>query len=90
MSAPHHESSEEAEARSRLLDQFLNRTEPRFPQGKLNARDEGELAFAVAADKDKGVVILRFGKSVDWIGFGPREARMLAELLNAKADQLEH
>lgn len=89
MSTSHHESPDEIEAQKRLLDQFLNRAKPAFPGGHLNARDEGELAFAVAVDKSKGVIILRFGKPVDWVGFGPSEARHLAHLLVEKAEQLE-
>lgn len=36
----------------------------KFPQGKLNARDEGELTIAVGI-KD-GVVMIDFGKPVKW------------------------
>lgn len=85
----HHGSPEEQEARNRLLDQFLNRAEPSNPAGKLNERDEGDLAFAVAVDFSKNVVILRFGKPVDWLGFGAEHAAHLGNLLLEKARQLK-
>lgn len=88
MSAPHHGSPEQQAAERRLLDQFLNRSEPAFPGGHLNKLDEGELAFAVAVDPARKVIILRFGKPVDWIGFGKTEALHLANLLKEKADTL--
>lgn len=88
MSAAHHGTPEEAEAEKRLLEQFLNRTKPEYPAGHLNERDQGELAFAVALDRANGVVIIRFGKAVDWIGFRKAECLMLSQLLKEKADQL--
>lgn len=53
----------------------------RFPQGKLNADDEGELAMAIAYDPKEGVVKLHFGKPVAWLGLPPKEAVQLANLL---------
>ena len=87
MSAEHHGASEEA-ARNRLLDEFLNRAKPAFPQGKISDHDRGELAFAVALDLSKKAVVIRFAKPVDWIGLGKAEALRLATLLKEKADQL--
>lgn len=66
----------------------MNRAIPAFPGGHLNADDQGELAFAVAADVTRKIVIIRFGKPVDWIGLGKREVTALADLLHEKAKQL--
>jgi hypothetical protein len=41
----------------------------KFPGGKLNAFDEGELKIAIMADTEKKIVGLHFGKNVSWIGF---------------------
>lgn len=51
----------------------------KFPDGKLTDNDEGQIKMAVGTHK--GQVILNFGTPVSWIGFTPREARQLAELL---------
>lgn len=51
----------------------------RFPEGKLNPGDEGELRLAVGREGDK--IIIAFGKPVAWIGMTPKEAAELAGLL---------
>ena len=40
----------------------------KFPEGRLDPSDEGELRFGIAADRDNGVVMLEFGKAVKWLG----------------------
>jgi hypothetical protein len=51
----------------------------KFPQGKLNERDEGELQFAVGSEK--GLVRIDFGKPVAWFALPPETAQQLAMLL---------
>lgn len=50
-----------------------------FPEGKLTQHDEGEIRIAVT-HKD-GKVVLAFGTAVAWVGFTPKQARAVAELL---------
>lgn len=50
-----------------------------FPDGKITEDDEGGIKIGVTI-KD-GNVILVFGKSVSWLGFDPKTARQLAEML---------
>ena len=57
----------------------------RYPKGKLNEDDEGELELAVGARN--GSVIIVFGKSIKWIGMGPDGAEELAELLKTRAKE---
>jgi len=47
-----------------------------FPDGKVSGDDEGELRIAIA--NDGKLIMMKFGKSVDWIGFGPQEAVAVA------------
>jgi hypothetical protein len=61
----------------------------RFPRGQLDPTDEGELQIAMAADIKAGIVRLRFGKLISWLGFPPALARALAAGLLEKADELE-
>jgi hypothetical protein len=60
----------------------------RFPQGQLNQNDEGEIMFAVAADKNQGKVLINFGKPVAWVGMDREQAIDLSNLLRQKADAL--
>jgi len=88
MSTSHHGTPDEIAAKNRLLDQFLERAVPAFPAGHLNKDDEGELSFAIAVDKRNGVIVIRFGKSVDWLGLKKHEAEHMGRLLLEKAASL--
>ena len=57
----------------------------RFPEGKLNKTDEGELRLAVRHEPDK--VFVEFGTSVAWIGFSPQQAVDVAQMLIRHARQ---
>jgi hypothetical protein len=59
----------------------------RFPRGKVNEYDEGEIRMAVY-HKD-GTVFIDFGKKTTWIGLDAKSAREMASLLLSHADQLE-
>lgn len=61
----------------------------RFPYGKADNTDEGELQLAIAADRANGIVRVVFGKPVAWIGLPTAEARQFAALLLQKADEIE-
>lgn len=61
----------------------------RFPYGRADADDEGELQMALAADHGNGIVRLQFGKSIGWLGLPSKQARELAAMLNQKADELD-
>lgn len=89
MGASHHGSQAEYEAQQRFIAEMLHKAKPAYPQGRLNERDEGETAFAVAADLERKVVIIRFAKPIDWLGLHVAETRQLANLLLEKAAQLE-
>lgn len=60
----------------------------KFPEGKLNADDEGELQFAIAADKKNKVVIIDFGKEVAWLGMPKDVAIAFANSVLEKAEEL--
>ena len=50
-----------------------------FPNGKLNAHDEGGLRLAVGVEGAN--VVIAFGKPVAWLGMPPAEAVQLAEMI---------
>jgi len=55
----------------------------KFPEGKLNENDEGEIKIGVTSMDGK--VVIEFGKSVQWIGFTPEQARQIAYSLQRNA-----
>jgi hypothetical protein len=87
---PHHGGREEhdQEILKRLMDQMEGRAKRAYSEGRVSATDDGDLALAVAADRAKKIVIIDFGKQVDWIGMGPEQAVGLAEMLIAKAREV--
>lgn len=58
----------------------------KFPEGKLNQDDEGEMKFAVFADKNQ--IIVNFNSPVMWFGMGKETAYELAKLLVKHADSI--
>lgn len=61
----------------------------KFPEGKVNKDDEGEIQILVGREEAKNVVVLKFGKPIAWIAFGPTQAKAIANLLIKHAEALE-
>jgi hypothetical protein len=94
MSFDHHherrplQMSEELTLKARLLDQMLGQSRREYPAGRMGAEDDGSLSYAIAADKIHGVVIIRFGKPVEWIGLGPADVEALRDNLTEKLAEI--
>lgn len=58
----------------------------RFPEGRLNGNDEGEIRFAIRSCGGK--LIMDFGTPVAWIGMGRSQAIHLIKILQEHADAL--
>lgn len=58
-----------------------------FPEGKLDESDEGEIRIAIG--RKDGKVVIDFGTPVKWIGFTPKLARQLAELIRQQSYKAE-
>jgi len=65
------------------------KTTGNYPEGKLSTDDEGEIAVGFAADKEKNLVYIEFGKPVAWLAFPKKLALEMAETLKKKAEELE-
>ena len=50
-----------------------------YPDGRLNANDEGAVSVVIA--HQGGKVVMQFPKSLNWIGFTPEQAIEIAETL---------
>lgn len=61
----------------------------RHPEGHLGEQDEGEIQFAIAADKKGGKVLIDFGKPVAWVGMSAQQARELGVTLCRKAGDVD-
>jgi BioD-like phosphotransacetylase family protein len=57
----------------------------KYPEGKLNAEDEGYLSVGIRANIKKKVVEINFFKPIVWVAMGKQGAYELAEELLKKA-----
>lgn len=60
-----------------------------FPEGKYNEADEGEIGFHIGVDLNAQVIVFDLGKPVAWLGMKAADARELAAMLLAKAEDLD-
>jgi hypothetical protein len=60
----------------------------KFPDGKLNDNDDGEIRFSLTVQDGK-LIIFDFGKNIKWIGFTKKEAIQIRDLLNEKIEELK-
>ncbi len=58
-----------------------------FPEGVLSEDDKGGLSIGLTATNGK--VILAFGDPVEWVGFGPEQARGIAQSLLDRAAECD-
>lgn len=72
----------------RFVEQAEGRAKREYPAGRLGAADDGALAMAVTGDREKGVIVVDFGKPVVWFGLTPESAVGLARLLVQKAREV--
>jgi hypothetical protein len=56
----------------------------KFPQGRIDKMDEGELRLAIGIAPD-GMIRIEFGKPVAWLALSADDARNLAALLTKHA-----
>lgn len=62
-----------------------NRT---YSEGKIHPNDEGDIAFRIAADPERNVIVLEFAKPVLWIALPPALAKQLSETIARHLEEL--
>ena len=80
MTLAHHGDEE-----SGLIRQFREMQERvadrKWPNGRINGDDDGEVVFKIGPDPDKELVQLEFPNPVKWVAMPPGQAIELAQLL---------
>ncbi len=61
----------------------------KFPDGKINKDDEGEIRILVGREKDKNLVVIRFGTPVAWLALKPNQAIAVGNMLIKHAKALQ-
>ena len=72
----------------RLMQQLDGTARREYPAGRMGYKDDGALSYAITTDHAHKVVVIRFGKPVEWIGLGAKECVQLAENLIARAKEI--
>jgi hypothetical protein len=57
----------------------------KFPDGKVNEGDRGEIKIQVGCDHSRGLVVINFGYPVSWIAMSAEDCDNLAALIMEKA-----
>lgn len=60
----------------------------KFPMGKMDESDQGELAAQIGVTSD-GMVVVNFNTPVSWVAMPPEDARHLAKQLGHAADNAD-
>lgn len=81
MSASHHGERDQSDLLRRFLDQASGTAKREWSAGRMGATDDGDLAYAIATDTARQAIVIRFGKPVEWIGLGVKEAEVLRDQL---------
>ena len=61
----------------------------KFPAGRVDRTDRGEIGIAVSAIRSHKLVRVDFGTSLTWFAMGPDQARAFAAELTQRANDLE-
>lgn len=64
----------------------MSNNERFYPRGQIRADDQGQLRMALFIHDH--TVVLGFGKTVAWLGFGAEDAERLGQALIDKAREL--
>ncbi len=80
-----HHGDEENAIRIRFLQQLVGRAKRSYSHGRVGADDDGDLAMAIGADPQKKIVIIDYGKMIQWVGMPAQQAIAMAESLIEKA-----
>lgn len=75
----------QAETTGDPLKDAQRKLQGEYPDGRLNAVDEGALAMMVG--HENGKVVMQFASPTAWIGFTPEQAMDIAQMLITHARQ---
>ena len=83
MSVNHH-SGKQSDVIRRFMEQVNGTARREYPAGRMGAEDDGVLSYALANDDRHGVIVMRFGKPVEWIGLDLQAATELRDQLTER------
>lgn len=72
---------DEQASRQRFNDQVAGRAQRSWSDGRISATDDGDLAFAIGPHPEKELVVIDFGKPVEFVAMPPQQAIDLAQSL---------
>ena len=82
MSLSHHgDKPPQSELLKQFAEQLKGNATRKWPEGRLDGTDDGQLVYKVGSDPETGLVKIEFGKPVAWMAMSPQDAVNLAQSL---------
>lgn len=72
-------------AQTRLTEQIAGRAKRQWSDGRIGPHDDGDLAFAIGPHPDRELVVMDFGKPVEFVAMTPQQAIEMAQSLIKQA-----
>jgi len=69
-------------------DQLRGEAVRKWPGGRMGGDDDGQLAYAIATDKPRGAIMIKFPKQVEWLGLDVQSATTLRDQLTERILEL--
>jgi hypothetical protein len=88
MSIQHHNPDDDS-AQRRMIEEIIGQAQRKWPHGRVSGDDDGETAFAIAADPRYKIIRIQFTKPMNWLGLDVASAKQLIRLLTEKTEELE-
>ena len=84
MSFQHHNDKKQSDLIRRFIEQQTGSYQRQFPDGRLEANDDGELTYAITNDDRHQTIVIRFAHSTEWIGLDLTAAVELRDQLTER------
>lgn len=68
-------------AQEKFSDQVAGRAKRTWSEGRIGPEDDGDLAFAIGPHPDKELIVIDFGKPVEFVAMPPQQAIEMAQAL---------
>ena len=84
---PNEELRRQIEQYSRFVDEETGIADRQYPDGRIDGEDDGLTSYAVSYSEQNNSIIVRYPRSVEWVGYTADSAEAIVEVL---VEMIEH